>query len=232
MAARSSVPVLGALCSSSDPVEGGSSTHDENWWSAHHWTVSGGYRYQHSFRHFVGTTEQVQREIQQTAVVNYLNLFDASVTYQVNPRWSLNIGIPIIVASRNYDHQLFQTLLHVPGAPDQVTHSRGIGDLSLSAEFWVVRPPSEKGRNIAFSFGAVLPTGDYQAKGTVATVNGPATVYLDQSIQPGAGGYGLMVGTQAFQRVRRAVLYASGSYLVTPQQSNGTPNASLAGVTL
>jgi hypothetical protein len=64
----------------------------------------------------------------------------------------------------------------------------------------------------------------------VQTVSGPQTVFVDQSIQPGAGGYGISLGMQAFQRVKRAILYVSGNYLVTPQESNGTPNASLAGV--
>ena len=233
MAARSSAPVIGALSSTSNPItERSDSPNDSNPWSAHHWAVSVGYRYQHSFRHFVGTTEQVQREQNHTQVVNYLNLFDVSLTYTINPRWSLTVGLPIQNATRTYDHQLFQTYFHIPNAPDQVSNANGIGDLSVSAQFWLIRPPSEHGRNIAFSFGAVFPTGDYRATDTVATVNGPQTVFVDQSIQPGAGGYGISLGTQAFQRVKRAILYVSGNYLIMPQETNGTPNASLAGVTL
>jgi hypothetical protein len=227
--------VIGALCSTAN-AEGAASrafkdgTDEGGPFSAHHWAMSVGYRYQHSHRHFVGTTEQTQREKQGTEVVNDLNLFDVSLTYKFNPRWSLTLGMPILNAKRIYDHQLINNLLHVSNAPDQVSHSNGIGDMSLSAQFWVVRPPSEKGRNIAFSFGTVLPTGDYRARDSVQTVNGPRTVFLDQSIQPGAGGYGISFGTQAFQRVKRAVLYVSGTYLITPQETNGTPNASLAGI--
>src|SRR5258707_10451127 len=32
-------------------------------------------------------------------------------------------------------------------------------DLAVSAQFWLHRPPAENGHNIAFSFGAVMPTG-------------------------------------------------------------------------
>ncbi len=232
MAARSSAPVIGALCSTSDPKHD-KVLHTEERdgpLSAHHWSVAIGYRYQHSFRHFVGTTEQTQRETQQTQVVNYINLFDVSLTYNFSPRWSMSLSMPIMNAMRTYDHQLFQTLLHIPGAPDQVSHTNGIGDVGVSAQFWLLRPPAERGHNIAFSLGTVFPTGSSDARDTVDTVNGPQRVYVDQSIQLGAGGYGITLGTEAYQRLGRYVLFASGTYLLTPQEQNATPNASLAGV--
>ena len=148
--------MIGALCSTSDPKQGNIlRSEKQGAFSAHHRSISVGYRYQHSFRHFVGTTEQTQRETQHTQVVNYINLFDAALTYSVNPRWSMTVSMPIMNATRTYDHQLFQTLLHIPNAPDQVSHSNGIGDIGVSAQFWVLRPPSERGHNIAFSFGTV-----------------------------------------------------------------------------
>jgi hypothetical protein len=64
----------------------------------------------------------------------------------------------------------------------------------------------------------------------VDTVNGPQRIYVDQSIQLGAGGYGITLGTEAYQRIHKFTLYGSGTYLLTPQEQNGTTNASLAGV--
>jgi len=188
------------------------------------------YRHQYSHRHFVGTVEQTQREALGTEVVNSINLFNVTLTYDFSPRWSMSLSMPVLNGTRTYDHQLFQNLLHIPGAPDQVSNSDGIGDMGVSAQFWLLRPPPEKGHNIAFNFGAVFPTGNSAATDTVETVNGPQRVYVDQSIQPGAGGYGITVGTQAYQRLKRSVLYISGSYEMTPQEMNSTPNASLAGV--
>jgi hypothetical protein len=133
-------------------------------------------------------------------------------------------------ATRTYDHKLFNVFLHIPNAPDQVSHSNGIGDLAVSAQFWLHRPPAEKGHNIAFSFGTVFPTGSDDVRDTVQTVNGPQPVFVDQSIQLGSGGWGISLGTEAYQRVKKTVLYGSGTYLITPQEQNGTPNASLAGV--
>jgi hypothetical protein len=233
VAARSSAPVLGALCSTSESKAPDGLDDDltgSGPFSLHHWSISTGYRHQYSHRHFVGTKEQTQREALGTEVVNSINLFDVGLTYKFNPRWSMTLSVPILNATRIYDHQLFQTLLHIPNAPDQVSNSNGIGDVGLSAQFWLIRPPAENGHNVAFSFGATFPTGNSAAKDTVETVNGRQTVFVDQSIQPGSGGYGISLGTQAYQQVKRAVLYVSGNYLLTPQESNGTPNASLAGV--
>src|SRR5207244_6885754 len=112
----------------------------------------------------------------------------------------------------------------LPNAPDQVSHSNGIGDMSVSAQFWLIRPPSEHGHNIAFSFGTVFPTGDTRATDTVQTVNGPQTIFVDQSIQPGAGGYGISFGAQGYRRFKQAVLYLSGSSMVSQQAHNGAHN--------
>src|SRR4029077_20683117 len=100
-----------------------------------------------------------QRERQKTQVVNYLNLFDVSLTYKINPRWSVTASLPIMNGTRTYGHQLFNVFFHIPNAPDQVSHANCIGDLAVSAQVWLHRPPAEKGHNIAFSFGAVFPTG-------------------------------------------------------------------------
>jgi hypothetical protein len=194
--------------------------------------MSLGYRYQYSHRHFVGTTEQKQREEQGSQVVNSLHLLDVSLTYEFNPRWSMSLSVPILNATRTYDRQLFAAFFKIPNAPDQVSQSHGIGDIGLSAQFWLLRPPAESGRNIAFSFGGVFPTGNSRATDTVQTLNGSQRVFVDQSIQPGSGGYGISVGTQAYQRIRRSVLYVSGTYLLAPQETNGTRNASLGGVPL
>jgi len=50
-------------------------------------------------------------------------------------------------------HQLFQTLLHIPNAPDQVSHANGIGDLAVSAQFWLHRPPPKTVTTLRFLSG-------------------------------------------------------------------------------
>ena len=48
--------------------------------------------------------------------------------------------------------------------------------------------------------------------------------YVDQSAQPGDGGWGLMLEAHAFWRVRRVFLFGSGSYLANPRDTNNTPS--------
>src|SRR3954471_11065823 len=52
----------------------------------HNLTLTVGYRTYNSFRHYIGTVEQTQREINKNAVVNHVNLFELDVNYQLTPR--------------------------------------------------------------------------------------------------------------------------------------------------
>jgi len=225
VAARGSAPVIGALCSGGEIHE--SDADGGGPFSAHRWAINVGYRYQYSHRHFVGTDEQTVRKKNGSEVTNALNLFDVALTYRFSPRWSMTVSLPIVSVARTYDHQLFNVFLHIPNAPDQITHTNAIGDMAVSAQLWLIRPPAENGHNIAFSFGAKLPTGNCAYRDTVNTIQGPQEVYVDQSIQPGDCGWGILTGTQMYQRVKRSVLYLSGSYLIQPQEQNHTPNKSL-----
>ncbi len=65
VAARQSAPVIGALCSRAD--------------HAARWTILVGYRFQPSSRHFIGTVEQKQRELNHNQIQNTCHLFDFSV---------------------------------------------------------------------------------------------------------------------------------------------------------
>jgi hypothetical protein len=83
--------------------------------------------------------------------------------------------------------------------------------------------------NVAVGFGVKLPTGDDRAEddflvrvladGTRVTEIRP----VDQSIQPGDGGWGFIPEVQAFKRFGRYTAFASGSYLINPQETNDFP---------
>jgi hypothetical protein len=172
--------------------------------------VSVGYRYQHSHRHFVGPVEQTNRERDRTEVNNRIHIVDVAATYELSPRWSLSLNVPLFFAER-YNER----------TPDQVTHARGIGDISLGAQVWLFRPPTESRQNIALGFGVKLPTGNPSVKDTVNTATGPQTRIVDQSIQPGDGGYGVSVSVQAYKSIGFTTLYGSGVYLFNPRGTNG-----------
>jgi hypothetical protein len=48
--------------------------------------------------------------------------------------------------------------------------------------------------------------------------------YVDQSVQPGDGGWGLVREAHAVRQVKGAFLFASGSYLANPKATNDTPS--------
>lgn len=204
MAARQGTPGLGVLaelaCSRSERR------------NPKLWSVSVGYRYQPSFRHFVGTVEQKQREVLGTQIFNLYHLFDVAVERRLTPRWAATASLPIVFAHRN---QLY--------SPRGKYVVNGIGDLAVGARAWVFKPPTESGDNISVGFSLKMPTGKFNATALATSATGqPITATADQSIQAGDGGTGFAVDLQAFKRTSfRTELYFTGVYLFNPRNTNG-----------
>jgi hypothetical protein len=109
-----------------------------------------------------------------------------------------------------------------------VTAASGIGDLTLTGRYWVREPSSHAGWNVSFGLGFKLPTGNDRAEDDflVRVENGARITErrpVDQSIQPGDGGYGFVPEFQAFRTFGRFVAFASGTYLVNPRETNDFP---------
>jgi hypothetical protein len=208
--ARQSVPVVGACAGSSSSDGQDISGGDSNAPGEGQWTLSIGYRGIRSARHFVGTVEQKERQEEATAVVNKVHLFDVAVGYALTPRVTLTASVPIMFAKRKSGR-----------TPDRVFHSSGIGDISLGARMWLIRPPSETRQNIAFGFGLKLPTGKPDVTNTFVTATGPVTSVVDQSVQLGDGGVGMVFDMQAYKAVKFMTFFAGGTYLVNPRNTNG-----------
>ncbi len=176
------------------------------------WTVSLGYRYQPSFRHFVGTVEQKQREVLGTQILNIYHLADLSIERQLTPRWSVATSIPVLFAHRN---QLYN--------PRGRYVVNGIGDVSVGARAWVFKPPTESGDNISIGMFLKLPTGKYNSVSPATGSFGQTVIATaDQSIQAGDGGTGFAIDLQAYKRIPlQSELYFAGLYLFNPRNTNG-----------
>jgi len=91
--------------------------------------------------------------------------------------------------------------------------------------------PTNKFRsgNIAVGVGVKFPTGNPGYKDTfpnsAGNLNQPR--YVDQSVQPGDGGYGLLLDVQAFKRIPHAQLFGAVSYLANPRDFNDTTSGSI-----
>jgi hypothetical protein len=171
-----------------------------------------GFRYQESFRHFIGTVEQKQREILGTQIRNTYALFDFGLSRQLTPRWSVNTSVPLLFANRN---QLYN--------PRGIYDVRSIGDMTVGGRMNVWRPSNERFTNVTLGFSLKLPTGEYKSTGVAVDAAGKQVIATaDQSIQAGDGRVGFAMDIQAFHRVwYDSMLYLSGSYLFNPADTNG-----------
>src|SRR5437773_2005382 len=186
------------------------------------WQVSTSYRWQKSHRHFVGSEEQVDRAADSSEVVNRIHLLDVSVRYNLSLRTSVSLGVPIILASRSSPIR-DQTRAVIDRS---VVQARGLSDITLSARRWMLAPDKRPRGNFTLGLGLKLPTGDPDhedvrkqfTNGTITTSVAP----VDQSIQPGDGGFGFNVEGFGFLKLGRFVTYGSGSYLFNPRETNNT----------
>jgi hypothetical protein len=212
--ARGSAPVIGAVSCAGNQTEGEGSAkgrvQEGGYLNAGHWELDVSYKHQFSHRHFIGPVEQVRREQQHTEVMSQINLQTFSLSYQANPRWSFQLNVPVIVASRVSQNNL-----------GHVFNTAGVGDVSLTAQTWLWRPPTESRGNIAIGFGVKFPTGRDGVKNSFVTATGTQVSTVDQSIQPDDGGWGIVLNAQAFRAVRKAVFFTDGSYVIEPGDTNG-----------
>lgn len=184
------------------------------------WQASLGYRWLESDRHFVGGREQPQRQALGTDVRNHSHFFDLTGTYGVTKRLSLNLTVPFVHSDRSSFYE------HGDGGR-HTTSAGGLADVRLLGSFWIFDPEQHHEGNVAFGVGIKAPTGDSFAKDIKYKrdpITGVAYQILDkvdQSIQPGDGGWGVAIEVQGFQKiVKDTYAYAYGSYLINPQERN------------
>jgi hypothetical protein len=179
------------------------------------WQVSAGYRWLYSDRHFRGDEEEEERQEFGTEVVNDSHFFDLSVLYAITPRWSVGATVPFVNSERSslYEH---------PGSGRRTSRASGIGDVRLGAYAWVLDPVEMPRWNLSLGLGPKFPTGEYDAKDTFYTNNMPIRGTVDQSIQPGDGGYGFSAELFGFMELMpRTSGYVQGFYLFNPENENG-----------
>jgi hypothetical protein len=96
--------------------------------------------------------------------------------------------------------------------------AQGLGDVNLIANGWLTDPDRSPSRNIALGIGVKAPTGNNNVHADFFTTSGTTRAPVDQSIQLGDGGWGVILQTQAFSHLSGNLFgYASGSYLVSPR---------------
>ena len=187
------------------------------------WQAGTSYRWQKSNRHFVGSEEQKDREADSSQVINRINLLDLTVRYNLSQRTSFTASLPYFVASRSNPIRDASRVV----IDRSLTHSNSLSDIGLTARRWMLNPDTCKNANVSLGLGIKMPTGEADHTDVRRTFsNGQivsSVVPVDQSIQPGDGGWGFTVEAAGFRRFgTRTVGYASASYLFNPQQESKT----------
>lgn len=189
------------------------------------WEGSVSYRWLHSDRHFTGDHEERQRKI--NPVINDSHFIDLGLTYYLNPRASLSLGVPFS------EHDRSQT--YRDAANNLIRYhngSGGLGDIRLTADYWILDPASPRKWNVLFGLSIDAPTGEDDQQGTFfrRVVSGGATnivierYSVDQSVQPSDGGWGITPIIYAYYSpADRWNLYINGSYTITPEETSNVP---------
>ncbi len=190
------------------------------------WQVSLGFRSLHSHRHFVGTEEQVQRALNNTEVINDSQGFDLGISYALSTRLSLALNIPYAINDRASKYEHYGNT----AANTQYFHTQsvGIGDMRLSASYWLFDPLTHANGNTSLGIGIKAPTGNFNVQDDFHKLDKDGNEYLlrkavDQSIQLGDGGWGVNVEIQGYHKLfNKASLYYNGFYLFNPRNTNTT----------
>jgi len=184
--------------------------------------VSFGWRYQKSDRHYIGDVYQGQRDLLGNQVINNINAADLTLKYQVTRRVELAVGLPYSINTRS------QTLPTTPDLTRYQTRASGIGDILVGARRWMFDPDTHTQGNVQLGAGVQIPTGSANVQDTFLTLTngviGTQIRNVDQSIQPGEGGWGFLGDLMAFRSVYKTSLYLNAAYLLTPQENNGVTN--------
>jgi hypothetical protein len=204
----------GGLCSMAE--------HPDSTVSGGAWLFNSNSRYYRSYKHFVGNEEQKQRIELGTNVINHSYAQDLTLTRIFNNRWSFSIDVPYLINSRSslYEHG---------GKERRLTHSNGIGDVSLRAYAWLLNPAKATKGNIQAGLGLKLPTGSYTYSDYFYNTgtNGAKTLGpVDQSIQLGDGGTGIITEINTYYNFsHRLGLYGTFYYMISPREQNGVSSA-------
>lgn len=201
------------------------------------------YRYFHSWRHFVGTEEQPQRQLtgggfdtngkeRGNAVNIYSHAADLNISYGLTDRIQLNATLPYVNNERS---QVLKQTSPVKNTFRYSVYAQGIADARLSVNYWLVNPLKAQKGNVMIGLGVKLNNGSHDEMDDAPQTDGTIkNVVMDQAIQPGDGGVGFSIELQAFRQLTgRLYGFANGYYLFNPRESNGTfksaPKAGLEG---
>lgn len=190
------------------------------------WQISVAGRALESDTHYRLDDRQHEREELGTYVVNRQYATDVTATYAFTRQISMSVGVPFTAASWSIPSPTSPAL-----GPRAQQDARGLGDMSAIGRYWIGNAERCVNGNVSVGVGVKMPTGNHEAQDLFPDRNGQNNQlrFVDQSVQPGDGGWGLMADIQGFRRIGvRGQIFASASYLANPRDTNGTPSLTVS----
>ncbi len=169
--------------------------------------------------HYNGAVEQLQRQTLDTYVLNTQNALDFNVSHVFTERFSMSVGVPFVAAAWGIPSP------QSGGSAKRANENgRGLGDITVAGRYWILPTSRFKSGNISAGVGVKTPTGNAAYKDVYpdSQGNNPAPRYVDQSVQPGDGGWGLMFEFNGFKRIPHGQIFGSTAYLANPRDRNET----------
>lgn len=187
-----------------------------------------GYRWLHSDRHYTGSHEETQRQEEGSEVINDSDFIELALSYAITPRFNVSLAVPFSINDRSQvvrSNDVSRTILQ-----RFATQSAGIGDMRLMGNGWIIDPTRMPKGNLLIGLGVDMPTGEEDATDTFQVFD-PVTRRIvarertvDQSIQPGDGGWGLILDLYGYYHlIDNLSAYVNGGYVITPEEKNGVP---------
>jgi hypothetical protein len=190
------------------------------------WQLDVSFRDSTADRHYSLDVEQVQRQQLGTNVINTQKQTLFNLSHAISDRMSFSVAVPIVVATWGIPRPL------TPPGPRATEHGQGLGDISAIGRYWVFDPSTHSTGNLSVGLGFKAPTGNQNQYDVYNDNNGfnPTSKAIDQSIEPGDGGWAAQLELQGFTRVGRAFVFGSANYLLNPKDVNDAPSGRAAGL--
>ena len=175
------------------------------------WEAAVYYRFLETENGYIG--DEIWEAGREIVARNWIHSIDLQATYAFTPRYQLSLTVPFVHAERS-------TVLDHDGER-HTTRAGGLGDMRLVAHGWLFDPEEGRSGNILLGLGVKAPTGDDEATDTFYKPTGPEIRHIDPAIQPGDGGWGIILELAAHQKIMdRLHGYVSGYYLINPREEN------------
>ncbi|HZS98849.1 MAG TPA: hypothetical protein VFA40_18840 [Terriglobales bacterium] len=190
---------------------------------AHEWQVDVAYRYLYTDQFYVGSEINDSAGPFGKGPSIKIHSWELTVNYGVTSRLSLALRFPFSAGSAT---RLFaDNNLHT-------TAAAGLGDISAIGTVWLWNPTKHTKGNLALGFGVKTPSGDNAVIDRFFPASGPPTrAPVDQSIQLGDGGWGVILQTQAYRAISsRTSGYVNASYLLSAKEKTDVPSPIPGGV--